>query len=128
LRECVLVDSGCVATCTPVNGGGGSPRVPHSRRREFAEALRPALQPRLVTCDVSRPTITLARHLRKAYRMKGAQQPSPTSTTTVQRTTTAARVRRFGPPSVIAMEQIGVAEPGEGEVLIRVHALERRAA
>ena len=34
----------------------------------------------------------------------------------------AARVHRIGPPSVIAIEMIGVPEPGEGEVLVRVAA------
>ncbi len=34
----------------------------------------------------------------------------------------AARVHQIGPPSVIAIEMIGVPEPGEGEVLVRVAA------
>src|SRR5262249_17162018 len=34
----------------------------------------------------------------------------------------AARVHRMGPPSVIAIEMIGVPEPGEGEVLVRMTA------
>src|SRR5262249_13709456 len=35
---------------------------------------------------------------------------------------TAARVHRFGPPEVIALERIGVPEPQGEEALVRVHA------
>ena len=34
----------------------------------------------------------------------------------------AARVHRIGPPSVIAIETIGIPQPGEGEILVRVAA------
>jgi len=34
----------------------------------------------------------------------------------------ACRVSAFEPPSAIAFEQIPVPKPGEGEVLVRVHA------
>ena len=34
----------------------------------------------------------------------------------------ACRVHRFGPPSVIVLEEIGIAPPGEGEVLVRIAA------
>ena len=34
----------------------------------------------------------------------------------------AARVHTIGPPSVIAIETIGIPEPGEGEVLVRIAA------
>jgi NADPH:quinone reductase-like Zn-dependent oxidoreductase len=35
---------------------------------------------------------------------------------------TAARVHRFGPPDVIAVEQVEVPQPDKNEVLVRVHA------
>ena len=34
----------------------------------------------------------------------------------------AARVHRFGPPNVIAIEDIAIPQPGSGEVLVRVAA------
>jgi NADPH:quinone reductase-like Zn-dependent oxidoreductase len=34
----------------------------------------------------------------------------------------AARVHQWGPPDVIIVEDVGVPEPGEGQVLVRVHA------
>ena len=37
-------------------------------------------------------------------------------------TGSACRVHRFGPPSVIVLEEIGIAPPGEGEVLVRIVA------
>jgi len=43
-------------------------------------------------------------------------------TRTYAQTMTAARVQRFGPPSVITLERIDVPEPQEEQVLVRVHA------
>jgi NADPH:quinone reductase-like Zn-dependent oxidoreductase len=34
----------------------------------------------------------------------------------------AARVHQWGPPDVIIVEDVGVPEPGDGQVLVRVHA------
>jgi NADPH:quinone reductase-like Zn-dependent oxidoreductase len=39
-----------------------------------------------------------------------------------QQTMKAARVHRYGPPDVIAIEGIDLPTPGEGEILVRVHA------
>jgi len=35
---------------------------------------------------------------------------------------TAGRIHRFGPPDTIALEQLEVPEPREGEILVRVKA------
>jgi NADPH:quinone reductase-like Zn-dependent oxidoreductase len=39
-----------------------------------------------------------------------------------QQTMKAARVHQYGPPDVIAIEGIDLPSPGEGEILVRVHA------
>src|SRR5882672_5250770 len=44
--------------------------------------------------------------------------PSPPS----RRTMTVGRIHRFGPPDTIALEQLEVPEPREGEILVRVKA------
>src|SRR5271167_2962084 len=44
------------------------------------------------------------------------------SVSAVPRTMMAARVHRFGPPDVIAMERIELPQPGEDQILVRVHA------
>jgi NADPH:quinone reductase-like Zn-dependent oxidoreductase len=34
----------------------------------------------------------------------------------------AARVHQWGPPEIIVLETVEVSSPGEGEILVRVHA------
>ncbi len=48
--------------------------------------------------------------------------PSAPSVGAVRRTMMAARVDRFGPPDVIAIERIEVPSPGDDEILVRVCA------
>jgi len=52
-------------------------------------------------------------------------EPSTISVPSVKalpRSMMAARIHRFGPPDAIALEQMEVPEPGDDEVLVRVHA------
>lgn len=48
--------------------------------------------------------------------------PSPTTATTVSRTMHAIVHRKYGPPDVLAYEEIARPVPGENDVLVRVHA------
>jgi NADPH:quinone reductase-like Zn-dependent oxidoreductase len=41
---------------------------------------------------------------------------------TLSQTMMAARVHRFGPPEVMSVEQTDIPQPGDGEILVRVHA------
>jgi NADPH:quinone reductase-like Zn-dependent oxidoreductase len=52
--------------------------------------------------------------------VSAASPPEPTPT--YAQTMTAARVHRYGPPTVITVERIDVPEPRDQEVLLRVHA------